>query len=152
MAGSNQPLIILVAEDDPNDTLLLQRAFKKNKIDLPVHVCTDGEDAMNYLKGKGRYADRDLFSFPRVLITDLKMPRCSGFDLLAWLQKHPECNLIPKIVLSASNEESDVNKAYQLGANCFFRKPSTFDALCELIHLANEFWRTAEIPPLPENC
>ncbi|MGN6385680.1 MAG: response regulator, partial [Verrucomicrobiota bacterium] len=77
-------LIILLAEDDPNDVLLLQRAFKKNGIELPVHVSADGEDAMLYLKGEGKYKDRETYPFPRVIITDLKMPKCSGFDLLRW--------------------------------------------------------------------
>jgi CheY-like chemotaxis protein len=145
-------LIILVAEDDPNDTLLLKRAFTKNNIDLPVHVCVDGQDAMDYLKGCLRYEDRDRFPFPRVLITDLKMPRCSGFDLLAWLQSHPDCNLIPKIVLSASDQEQDVIRAYELGVNCYFRKPGTFAELCDLVRVASEFWTRAVLPPLPAKC
>ena len=148
----NNRLIILVAEDDPNDTLLLKRAFKKNGVEMPVHVCADGEEAMEYLRGVGKYADREQYPFPRVLITDLKMPRCSGFDLLGWLRDHPECNLIPKIVLSASAEEQDVVKAYQLGANCYFQKPSTFDGLCEVVRLAHTFWSRAALPPLPQNC
>src|SRR5688572_597687 len=117
----NQRLVIVVAEDDPNDVLLLQRAFQKNGIPLPVHVCYDGADAMAYLKGEGRYADRQSYPFPRVFITDLKMPRCGGFEILEWLNNHPECSVIPKIVLSASAEERDVRKAFQLGANCYFR-------------------------------
>jgi CheY-like chemotaxis protein len=148
----NTRLIILVVEDDPNDTYLLKRAFQKIGIDMPVHVCTDGEDAMSYLRGRGPYANREKYPFPRVLITDLKMPKCTGFDLLAWLHSHPECNLIPKIVLSASAEERDVEQAYRLGANCYFRKPSTYDELCEIVGLANRFWLRAIIPPLPENC
>ncbi|MGN6385020.1 MAG: response regulator [Verrucomicrobiota bacterium] len=145
-------LIILLAEDDPNDVLLLQRAFKKNGIELPVHVSADGEDAMLYLKGEGKYKDRETYPFPRVIITDLKMPKCSGFDLLRWLHEHPECSLIPKIVLSASAEEQDVALAYQLGVNCYFQKPREFSPLCKIVELANTFWNVAEIPPLPENC
>ena len=148
----NRRLIILVAEDHPDDTVLLQEAFKRNGINMPVHVSPDGEDAMQYLKGEGIYKDRMQFPFPRVLITDIKMPKCSGLDLLAWLQNHPECNLIPKIVLSASAEERDVVRAYQLGANCYFQKPTTFKELTNLVRLTNDFWIHAEIPPLPENC
>jgi CheY-like chemotaxis protein len=141
-----------VVEDDENDTFLLQRAFQKNGIDLPVHVCGDGADAVEYLSATGKYADRTKFPFPRVLITDLKMPRSNGFDLLGWLQKHPECNLIPKIVLSASADQGDVTRAYQLGANCYFQKPSEFDELCRIVELANRFWLKALVPPLPERC
>jgi CheY-like chemotaxis protein len=151
-ALKNQRLLVLVVEDDPNDVFLLKRAFAKNGIEMPVHVCQDGEDAMAYLRGQGKYSDRDAFPFPRVLITDLKMPKCSGFDLLRWLHDHPDCNLIPKIVLSSSVEEKDVKLAYQLGANCYFRKPSVFEELCKTVALASDFWNQATLPPLPQNC
>jgi CheY-like chemotaxis protein len=151
-ALKNQRLLVLVVEDDPNDAFLLKRAFTKNGIDMPVHVCQDGEDAMAYLRGEGNYSNRDAFPFPRVLITDLKMPKCSGFDLLRWLQSHPECNLIPKIVLSSSVEEKDVKLAYQLGTNCYFRKPSVFEELCKIVAIAADFWGQASLPPLPQNC
>jgi CheY-like chemotaxis protein len=150
--GGENKLIILVAEDDPNDVLLLQRAFQKSGIPLPVHVCHDGAETIAYLRGEGRYADRNTFPFPRVLITDLKMPRCGGFEVLEWLYVHPECNLIPKIVLSASAEERDVKRAFGLGVNCYFRKPSTFQELQEIVKLASEFWSRAVLPPLPATC
>jgi CheY-like chemotaxis protein len=149
---SDPKLVILVLEDDENDVFILKRSFQKNGIQMPVHVCHDGEDGMAYLKGSGRYADRKTFPFPRVLITDLKMPKCSGFEILEWLQLHPECNLIPKVVLSASNHETDVIRAYQLGANCYFKKPSSIDDLSRIVRTLHEFWSCAEIPPLPVNC
>jgi CheY-like chemotaxis protein len=141
-----------VADDDPNDVLLLDRAFKKNGVTLPLQVCSDGAEAMAYLKAEGKYANREIFPFPRVLVTDLKMPKCSGFELLAWLQRHPECSLIPKIVFSSSSHPEDVTKAYQLGVNCYFQKPTTFDELVQVVGLVNSFWLTALIPPLPDNC
>ena len=146
------PLVILVAEDDENDVFLLKRAFKKLGIAMPCYVCGDGVEAMAYLKGEGRFADRVAHPFPRALITDLKMPRCSGFDLLRWLHEHPECNLIPKIVLSASAEPADVKLAYQLSANCYFTKPANFNKLVDFVKLAHAFWSTANLPELPKNC
>ena len=146
------PLVVLVAEDDENDSYLLQRAFKKAEITMPCYICKDGAEAMAYLKGEEKFADRVKYPFPRVLITDLKMPKCSGIDLLQWLHDHPECNLIPKIVLSASAQPSDVKLAYQLGVNCYFRKPSTFDKLVNLVKVAQAFWSEAELPELPKNC
>lgn len=143
---------MLVAEDDENDSFLLGRAFKKIGITMPVHVCRDGAQAISYLRGEGEFADRAKFPFPRVLITDLKMPKCSGFDLLRWLQEHPECNMIPKMVLSASAEAKDVILAYQLGANAYFKKPATFEKLVEIIKTAHDFWDKAELPELPKNC
>src|SRR5688500_19927215 len=86
MGTPRERLIILVAEDDPNDVLLLRRAFHKNGIDHPIHISSDGSDAMAYLQGAGPYAEREKYPFPRAIITDLKMPRCSGFELLEWLE------------------------------------------------------------------
>jgi CheY-like chemotaxis protein len=77
-------LLILVVEDDLNDTFLLRRAFEKNRIDLPVHVCGDGAEALAYLRGEGAFGDRAAHPFPRVLITDLKMPRVDGFESWPW--------------------------------------------------------------------
>jgi CheY-like chemotaxis protein len=146
------PLVILVAEDDPNDVFLLERAFKKVGVGMPSYICGDGGEAMTYLKGEGKFSDRITYPFPRVLITDLKMPKCTGLDLLRWLHDHPECNLIPKIVLSASSEPADVKRSYQLGANCYFRKPTKFDDLIELVKMAQTFWTRAELPELPKSC
>src|SRR4051812_19525693 len=146
------PLTVLIVEDDQNDAFLLQRAFQKAGLGMPTYICRDGAQAIAYLKAEGEFADRVKFPFPRVLITDLKMPRCSGFDLLTWLQDHPDCNLIPKIVLSASAQSADVKRAYQLGANCYFKKPSTFDQLVALVKLSQQFWLTAELPELPKQC
>ena len=147
-----EKLIILLAEDDPNDVMLMQMALAKSGLTLPVQVATDGADAMAYLKGEGQYADREQYPFPRVLITDIKMPRVSGLELLKWLQDHPECNLIPKIVLSSSQQEKDVTRAYQLGTNCYFVKPRTFSELKELVRVAIDFWSACELPDLPANC
>lgn len=147
-----EKLITLVAEDDEDDALLLKRAFKKAGVDMPIHICLNGEEAMSYLKGEGPFADRIRYPFPRVLITDLKMPRCTGFDVLRWLKDHPECNLIPKIVLSASAEPRDVKLAYQLGANTYFKKPTDFNDLLEIVKLSQNYWTTAIMPELPRNC
>ena len=152
MGTPRDRLIILVAEDDPNDTLLLRRAFDKNGIDLPVHVSIDGQDAIEYLRGSGLYADREKYPFPRAIITDLKMPRCSGFELLEWLNEHAECSVIPVVVLSASAEDRDVKRCFELGANAYFQKPSSFAELCELVKLNHHYWTRGVLPALPKMC
>ncbi len=138
---------VLIAEDDENDALLLKRAIKRVNPAATFYLVSDGNEAMLYLKGDGKYGERDKFPFPRVLITDLKMPRMDGFELLHWLHDHPDCNVIPKIVLSASNIERDVIRAYQLGANIFFKKPASFDDLIAMIELNFRVWTAAELPP-----
>jgi CheY-like chemotaxis protein len=148
----NPRLIILVAEDSEDDIFLLERAFKKVGIGMPVHICRDGAEAMAYLKGEREFADRVRYPFPRVLITDLKMPKCSGFELLGWLHDHPECNLIPKIVLSSSAQPEDVTLAYQLGANAYFCKPGSSEKLISIVEISQKFWTEAVLPQLPQNC
>src|SRR5689334_17716235 len=148
----NRNLPILVAEDDPNDVTLLKRAFLKNGINNPVHVCSDGEDAIAYLQGSGSYRDREKFPFPSILITDIKMPRRNGFEILQWLREHPECHIIPVMVLSASREERDVKKSYEMGANAYIHKPSSFAELVKLMQIASEFWSVCEKPALPDFC
>ena len=142
-------LTILVAEDDPNDVLLLKRAFLRNGLNNPVHTSPDGEDAINYLQGKGVYQDRARYPFPSLLITDLKMPRSTGFEILKWLRAHPDCHIIPVIVFSASRQDEDVLLAYRYGANAFIHKPPTFDKLTEVIRITADFWNLCEKPPLP---
>ena len=149
----NAPIHVLIAEDDENDALLLRRAIARVDPAAAFHIVPDGQDAVDYLRGVGQYANRAQFPFPRVLITDLKMPKMTGFDLLGWLQGHPECNVIPKIVFSASNIAEDVIRAYQLGANIYFRKPASFDSLLEIAELNFRIWANAELPAkIVERC
>jgi CheY-like chemotaxis protein len=149
---ADEQLLILIAEDDPNDAVLLERALQKAVRRSTFRICTNGDQAIEYLSGRGSYSDRATFPFPRMLLTDLKMPRRSGFELLKWLQAHPQCNVIPSIVMSASDTVEDVKLAYQLGANCYFRKPGSFSELCKIVDLLVGFWSVAALPPLPENC
>ncbi len=148
----NRNLTILVAEDDENDLLLLKRAFLKNGITNPTHLSPDGADACAYLKGEGVYSDREKYPFPSIIITDLKMPKFSGFEILEWLKNHPNCHVIPVIVLSASRQEEDVKKAYQLGANAFLNKPSTYPELEKLVRVVADFWNLCEKPRIPTGC
>ncbi len=139
---------VLIAEDDENDALLLTRVLTKMKVPAMIHIVGDGEEAITYMKGEGRYADRQSFAFPRVLITDLKMPRKNGFEVLEWLREHPEYSIVPVIVLSASKEDKDVVRCYQLGANAYFQKPAKVGDLASLVQTNFEFWSKAQVPPL----
>lgn len=139
---------ILICEDDDNDIIFLQRTFEKVGITNPAHIAHDGAEALLYLEGKDRYANRNIYPFPTMVITDLKMPRRNGFDILQWLKSHPECAVIPVIVWTSSIIESDVKKAYELGANCYMQKPSQLNAWEAKIRLIFEFWSACEIPRL----
>jgi len=136
----DQHYTILIVEDDPNDVLFLKRALKKNGIENPVCTLPDGEEAIAYLCGKGKYADRMAHPFPRVIILDLKMPRKSGLEVLEWLKEHPQYRVIPTIVLTSSKLNEDVAQAYGLGANSYMVKPSNFDDLQAMMKTAHEYW------------
>jgi CheY-like chemotaxis protein len=147
-----EPFTILLAEDDENDILLATRALQKIGSANSVQVCRDGEEATLYLQGAGRYSDRCQFPFPRIVISDLKMPRKGGMEILRWLKNHPACHVIPFIILSASNEPNDVRDAYRAGANCYLKKPSSFEQLQQLLKATFDFWYLCEKPEVPSKC
>jgi CheY-like chemotaxis protein len=143
---------ILIAEDDENDAIILERALRKVGFANPFHFCQDGTDVIDYLRGEGRYQNRQAFPFPRMLITDLKMPKVGGLEILKWLYQHPECNLIPKVVLTASKQTADIQEAYKWGANSYLVKPPGYESLAQMLKLFFDYWEMCEKPRLPENC
>jgi CheY-like chemotaxis protein len=142
-------ILVLVAEDDPDDVLLLKQAFTRAAPELRLQTCPDGAEAISYLEGAGAYADRAKYPVPRAVLTDLKMPRCDGFELLEWIKNHPQFAVIPTIVFTSSTHDADVKRAFQLGANAYFQKPSSFEELVSVVKLNFEFWRRARLP-VPE--
>ena len=108
---------ILLAEDEENDAMLLQMAFEKAGVRHRVEWVKDGFEATTYLNGQGMYADRKRYPTPGILIIDVKMPRMGGLDLLAWMRENPQFRIIPTIVMTSSRQDSDIQKAYELGAN-----------------------------------
>ena len=138
MAMTEQPLLIV--EDNSDDRILLQRALRRARLANPVHMVTDGEEAVAYLLGEGRFADREANPFPVLVLLDLKLPRRSGLEVLKWMREHPTLRRLPVVVLTSSKEQSDINVAYDLGANSYLTKPVEFDALIELVSTLNLFW------------
>jgi len=132
--------VILLAEDDPNDVLLIQRAFQRTHLANPVQVVRDGEEALAYLSGQGAFADRELHPLPVLMLMDLKMPRKTGLEVLAWLRQQPGLKRLPVIVLTSSNQSPDINRAYELGANSYLVKPAGFDSLLELVKNLDMYW------------
>ena len=132
--------VVLLADDDPNDVFLLQRAFQKTNIANPLRVVRDGEEAMAYLSGQNQYADRQHHPLPVLLLLDLKMPRKSGFEVLRWLRQQSGLKRLPVVVLTSSNQNPDINKAFDLGANSYIVKPGGFDSLVEMVKNLNLYW------------
>jgi CheY-like chemotaxis protein len=139
-------LTVLVAEDNPDDAFLLQRAFKEVGLNRPIHVVHDGADAISYLHGDPPFGDRRLHPFPDIVILDLKMPRVSGFEVLQWINKNPDYRVIPAIVWSSSADRRDVKHAFCLGAHAYLCKPGSYDRFVERVRDLVGFWRHCEKP------
>ena len=143
--------LVLVAEDNPDDALLLRRALEKAGIRARLKIVADGEEMLLYLQGRGAFANRVNYPMPSLIILDLKMPRKSGLEVLEWIGQNMHLAVVPTIVLSASNLEADVRAAYNLGANTYFVKPTTFDELVETMRMVEVYWRKAmKLRPLEE--
>lgn len=132
--------VVLLVEDDPDHVTLIQRAFAKANLVNPLRVVRDGEDAVDYLSGKGAYADRARHPLPSLILLDLKLPRKSGLEVLAWLRAEPGLKLTPVVVLSSSAESSDVQNAYALGVNSYLLKPVKFDDLLGMVKSIGMYW------------
>jgi CheY-like chemotaxis protein len=140
---------ILLVEDNRDDVFFVQRAFYTAQIKHPLFTVEDGEQAMEYLSGTGRYTDRTVYPMPRLILADLKMPRVNGFDLVAWIRKAPHCRFIPIVILSSSALPGDVNRAYIVGANAYMIKPADATSLQRLFQTIADFWVAGETVELP---
>jgi CheY-like chemotaxis protein len=145
-------LTILIAEDDSNDVVILKKALERAGIKYPIHVVPDGQEAVEYLRGAGQYSDRTKFPFPNVVFLDLKMPRMTGFDVLEWSKNNPQCAVIPVIILTASKQEEDIKKAYEMGANAYLVKPSQIGDLQNMVKTSFDFWACCEKPHVSGKC
>jgi CheY-like chemotaxis protein len=131
---------ILLVEDNPKDVLLIQRAFRKANVTIPLQVVEDGEVAVRYLSGEEPYSDRDRYPLPMLILLDLKLPRKSGTEVLEWLRQQPKLKRLPVVVLTSSREYVDINQVYDLGANAYMVKPVAFDNLVEIVKTLNLHW------------
>jgi two-component system response regulator len=137
---------ILQVEDDTNDVFFLKRAMKKGGLLNPVHVASDGQQAIDYLKGTGQFADRAQFPMPSLVLLDLKLPYVMGLDVLKWIRQKSGLPLVV-VLLTASPGDKDITAAYRLGANGFLVKPSDVDKLEDMVKAIHQFWLTHNTPP-----
>jgi CheY-like chemotaxis protein len=132
---------ILLVEDDGNDVLLLEHAFRKANLTNTIHVVNDGEQAIDYLQGRNKYSDRQKFPLPLLVLLDLKLPRKGGLEVLGWLrEQNSSLNRIPVVIFTSSRQSSDINRAYDLGANSYLVKPADFDKLSSIVKLLDSYW------------
>jgi CheY-like chemotaxis protein len=137
---------ILVVDDDDNDVFFLQNAIKTLGLEISVHVARDGRQALDYLEGQGRFADREEFPLPILVLLDLKLPHVMGLEVLRQIRQTPEL-LFPVIILSASQNEADIEAAYRLGANAYLVKPGAAAKLLEMVRAIKDFWLTNSTLP-----
>jgi CheY-like chemotaxis protein len=145
MKETNQT--ILIVDDEEHDVEFIKRAFTRAGVMNPVQAVPNGEEAVAYLSGVGRYADRAVCPFPSVIVTDLKMPRMGGLDLLRWLHGH--YRLVPTVVLTSSSAQADVDTAFAHGAVGYMVKPVTLGELEKTIKTIADYWRLSLVPALP---
>jgi CheY-like chemotaxis protein len=132
--------VILIVEDLEDDIVLIRRAFAKAFLPNPVQVVRDGEEAVAYLRGVGKYSNRAEYPLPDLVLLDLKLPRMDGFEVLEWIRKEPGITALPVLVLTSSDHLRDVNRAYELGANSFFVKELDFQNYVEFSKLLQHYW------------
>jgi CheY-like chemotaxis protein len=131
---------LLLVEDNEDDVFLMRRALKGANVANPLFVAEDGQQALDYLGGVGKYNDRGRYPLPAVVFLDLKLPLISGHDVLAWIRRQAELDNVIVIVLTSSNEASDLNRCYSLGANSYLVKPPTPEQLEELAKAFRWYW------------
>jgi CheY-like chemotaxis protein len=131
---------ILLVEDNEDDVFLMKRALQGARVVNPLHVVEDGQEALDYLSGNGKFADRESHPLPAVVFLDLKLPYISGHDVLAWIRQQKEFESLVVIVLTSSNEASDLSRCYALGANSYLVKPPTPDQLEDLAKAFKWYW------------
>lgn len=132
--------VFLLIEDNEDDSLLLRKAFIRGNLLNPMHWLKTGEEAIDYLKGTGKFSNRTEYPLPAIVLLDLKLPGMSGFDVLRWIRSQPTLSRLRVIVLTSSDSIQDVNLAYRLGANSFLVKPMDLDHLCRMTEALQGYW------------
>jgi CheY-like chemotaxis protein len=145
-AGVSAELILLV-EDNADDVLFVERAFRKVAPRFRLEVVRDGAAAIHYLTGTCPYNDRTAFPLPRLILLDLQMPRMDGFQFLDWLRKQPSFESLPVVILAGATITPDVQRAYQAGANSFVTKPLDPSVLSVELKNTLEYWVPMTTPP-----
>jgi CheY-like chemotaxis protein len=133
-------------EDEEDDVFFMRQAMKKTGVLNPLQVASNGQEAIDYFKGTGKFADREEFPLPCLVLLDLKLPRVMGLDVLKWIREQPEAATIV-VILTSSKEEADIATAYRLGANGYLVKPSHLPQLTDMARSIKDFWLTQNTPP-----
>jgi CheY-like chemotaxis protein len=147
MINSNKSMVILMADDDADDRLLAKDALAECQLAGEVRFVEDGEDLMDYLQHRGKYAQGANAPMPNLILLDLNMPRKDGREALREIKSNPDLRKIPVVVLTTSKADTDIGQIYDLGANSFISKPVAFDSLVNVMRaLGHYWWEIVELP------
>lgn len=141
-------LDILLVEDNEADVKITLRAFEKAKLKHNVHVARDGQDALDFIRGEGKYKDENLPALDLILL-DIKMPKVDGFGVLKEIKADLQYSHIPIIMLTSSQDEQDILKSYKGGASSFIPKPVKYEDFVQVVEIINTYWNT--ISKLPNS-
>ena len=140
--------VILLVEDNPDDEFLTIRVLKKNNILNEIVVAHDGVEALDYIFGRGIYADRDTSNSPQVVLLDINIPLINGLEVLREIRANPQTKTTPVVILTSSREERDIVESYSLGANSYIRKPVDFNQFKDAVKQLGLYWLVLnETPP-----
>lgn len=148
MDKTARPITVLYADDDPEDRMLVKEAWQESRLANELHFVEDGEELLDYLYRRGKYAGMADQPLPGMILLDLNMPRMDGREALQHIKADPRLRKIPTVVLTTSKAEEDIFRAYDLGVNSFIIKPVTFKSLVDLTLAFGRYWfEIVELPP-----
>ncbi len=147
MQGNSNPITVLIADDDPEDRMLIEDAFEESRLANPLEFVEDGEELLDYLYRRNRFSDPSTSPRPRLILLDLNMPRKDGREALKEIKSDPHLRQIPIVVMTTSKAEEDILRTYDLGVNSFITKPVTFEGLVEIVKMLGRYWfQIVELP------
>jgi CheY-like chemotaxis protein len=151
MRHNKKAITILMADDDPDDRLLTREAFEESQLLNEFETVEDGEELLDYLFNRGKYADEAARPRPSLILLDLNMPRKDGRQALKEIKSCPELRRIPVIVMTTSKAEEDIIRTYDLGVNSFIVKPVTFEGMVDVLKTLGKYWfEIVELSPVGE--
>ena len=153
MAKSTHPIVILVADDDLEDCMLIRDALIESRVVNDVRFVHDGEELLDYLNRRGKYEAPDTAPHPGIILLDLNMPRKDGREALMEIKNDANLRKTPVVVLTTSKAEEDICRSYDLGVNSYITKPVTFESLVDTMGALGRYWlEIVELPPDNSNC
>lgn len=138
---------VLLAEDNPDDVFVMQRACQRTGIPHLLKVVSDGTMAIEYLAGTGKYSDRDSYPLPEIVFLDIKMPKVNGHEVLKWIRSQPGLRNLPVVMLTMSTQHVDVERAYELGVTSYLQKTPSLAEFGQGVRVILKYWLELNVNP-----